>query len=143
MARTSVVWSGLDEYREQLRQLPEACLGEARKAIEGEANASYVTIASVYEAHRFTGTLRRLLTLSPLTLKGQLTTGLVLKSGSPLAWLFDHGSEARHWKRNGKYVGRMPATFIFTRTVGRARRRLTEQFIALLFRHGASKVTGE
>lgn len=141
-SRNTMVWTGLEEFKAALAQLPEACLGEAEKAIESEANAAYVTIAAVYGAHIHTGTLRRLLTLSPLKRTG-VVSGLQLRSGSPLAYIFDAGTEARHWKKNGKYTGRMPPTWIFSRTVGRARRNLTQRFKEMLLRQGAAKVTGE
>lgn len=143
-----VTWDGLAEYQEQLRQLPEACLGEAVKLIEGETNAAYVRIATVYAQHRFTGTLLRLLKLVPISSGGRLTGGRTLRSGSPLAWLFDNGSQARHWK-SGKSTGEMwgttsnPPTHTFSGTVGRARRRLATQFHDLLLRHGATRVISD
>jgi hypothetical protein len=100
----------------------------------------------VYGAHRHTGTLRKRLILGPLPVKGNLTTGRLLKSGSPIAWLFDNGSQARH-HASGKSVGRMwgktPPTHIFRKTVGRTRRRLAQQFRDMLLRRGAATVTEE
>lgn len=143
-----VVWNGLDEYLAELRRLPEDCTGEAGKFIQAETNAAYVEIAAVYEAHRFTGTMRRLLKLLPITSGGALTAGIQLRSGSPLAWLFDNGSQARHWvsgKSTGKMWGKTPPTHIFARTVGKARRTLAAEFRAMLLRRGGpgTTVTGE
>jgi hypothetical protein len=67
-----------------------------------------------------------------------------VKVHSPIAWLFDNGSQVRHYiTKAGKrhLTGRMPAMHIFDRTAARARRRLNERLIAMLVRHGA-KVTG-
>jgi len=139
-----VVWNGLDEYLAELRKLPEDCVGEAEKMATGAANAAFVKIATVYVAHEFTGTLRRLLTLKPAMNKGALATGVVLRSGSPLAWLFDNGSQARHWasgKSTGKMWGRSAPTHIFSSTVGKARRELAAQLRAMLMRRGATKIT--
>jgi hypothetical protein len=141
---STVIWNGLEEYMAELKQLPEACLGEAGKAIEGEVNGAFVAVAQVYERHRFTGTLRRRLTISHLAI-GTHVYGVVLKSGSPLAWLFDNGSQARHWK-SGKGTGEMwgktsnPPTHTFSRAVGKARRKLSGLFREMLLRHGAATV---
>jgi hypothetical protein len=140
---SSMRWDGLRELREELRQLPEACRGEAAKVVEGEVNAAYVTVKRVYEAHRFTGFLSRKLMIEPLKIRGALTTGLVLRSASPLAWLFDNGTQARHYITvNGvKHVtGRMPGFHIFGRTAAFTRRKIRALLIEMVKRHGAAKV---
>jgi hypothetical protein len=72
--------------------------------------------------------------------------GLVLRSGSPIAWLFDNGSKARHWatgKSTGAMWGKTPPTHIFASTVAKGRRRLTVLFKEMLKRRGAATVTGD
>jgi len=138
-------WDGLKEFREEIRKLPEACRGEAAKVVEAEVNGAYVTIKRVYEAHVWTGTLSRRLAIAPLEVKGQ-TTGVVLRSGSPLAWLFDNGSQARHYVTvNGKQhlTGRMPGFHIFGRTAAFTRRKIRALLIEMVKRHGAVKVTDD
>ena len=139
-------WDGLAEFREELRKLPEACRGEAAKVVEGEVNAAYVTVKRVYEAHRHTGNLSNKLAIAPLQVSGQMTTGLILKSGSPLAWIFDNGTEARHYITvNGKkhLTGRMPGAHIFGRTVGFTRRKIRALLIEMVKRHGATTVVDD
>jgi len=147
MAKSGFRWDGLKEYRDRLEQLPEACRVEAARTIEGEVNAAYVRIARVYGEHVHTGTLKRRLVMSPLKVSGQLTTGIVLRSGSPIAWLFDNGSEARHYTEasgtphsTGKMWGKTPPTHIFARTVGFSKRKIADLLKAMLLRHGASRV---
>jgi hypothetical protein len=143
---TSMEWHGLKELREELRRLPEDSRAEAEKVVEGHVNAAYVTIKRVYEAHRVTGTLSTRLSISPLTTRGVMTTGLTLRSGSPLAWLFDHGSEARHYVsvHGVKHLlGRMPARPVFSRTVGFTKRQIRQALTDMLRRRGAQTVTGE
>jgi hypothetical protein len=140
---SSMRWDGLKEFREELRKLPEECRGEAAKVVEGEVNAAYVTVKRVYEAHRFTGFLSSKLAIQPLKVRGALTTGLVLKSGSPLAWLFDNGTQARHYITvNGvtHQTGRMPGFHVFGRTVAFTRRKIRNLLIEMVRRHGATKV---
>ena len=141
---TPIVWDGLKEYLDELRRLPDESKAEAAKLIQGGVNAAYVTIARVYDAHRHTGTLRARLRIS--TLRG----GLKLTSGSPIAWLFDNGSQARHYVEasgathaTGRMWGRTPPTHIFARTVAKERRTLTEQYKAMLRRRGAATVTSD
>jgi hypothetical protein len=141
-----VVWTGLNEYQAELKRLPDVCTDETAKLIEGEVNGAYVTVSQVYGAHRHTGTLQNRLRIAPLKRRGQFIAGLELVSGSPIAWLFDNGSQARHWasgKSTGTMWGKTPPTHIFARTVGRARRALTLQYRAMLLRHGAVRVSGE
>ena len=67
--------------------------------------------------------------------------GAILKSSAPHAWLFEHGSQARH-NDIGANRGSMPPGNIFGPIAGRARRRMNEQFVAMLERNGLT-VTGE
>lgn len=138
MAKQSgMVWHGLEEFRAQLRQVPTACTNEAARIVEGGVNSAYVTISAVYGRHRYTGTLQDRLTIQPLRQKGELTTGLVLKSGSPLAWIFDNGTQARHWK-SGKSTGAMwgktPPTHIFLKTIIKTRREITDKLHGMVHR---------
>jgi hypothetical protein len=138
MAKGSLVWDGFAEFRAALDALPEDCRAEAATLIAAEVKTAYTLIAAVYAAHRVTGTLVARLQIT--TIPG----GFRLVSGSPIAWLFDNGSQARHW-RSGKSTGTMwgktPPTHIFARTVGVARRTLTARFTAMLTRRGAASVT--
>lgn len=140
MAQSQMVWHGLKELQAELRALPAECQGEAGHIIQANVNAAYVTIKRVYEAHVFTGTLSRRLTISTVKL------GLVLRSASPLAWIVDNGTKVRHYITvNGKrhLTGRMPALHIFSRTVGFAKRRVRQDLKDMLLRRGAATVTGE
>jgi hypothetical protein len=146
MAKSELKWDGLKEYMDALKNLPAECVGEAEKLIQGSVNSAYQTVATEYAAHQHTGTLRKRLVIKPLKVKGKLVAGLELVSGSPIAWLFDNGSKARHWasgKSTGKMWGKTAPTHIFKRTIEREGRKLTAQYQALLLRKGAATVTGE
>jgi len=87
---------------------------------------------------------------SALKVAGQFTTGLVLKSGSPLAWLFDNGSQARHYvtkggkdHKTGAMWGKTPPTHIFTRTVAKGKRAVVDRIKTMMLRRGATSVAGE
>jgi hypothetical protein len=84
--------------------------------------------------------------IEPLKIRGALTTGLVLRSASPLAWLFDNGTQARHYITvNGvkHETGRMPGFHVFGRTVAFTRRKIRTILIEMVRRHGATKVTDD
>lgn len=138
MARGSfMVWHGLEEFRAQLRQVPKGCTNEAARIVEGGVNSAYVQVSTVYGKHRYTGTLQNRLKITPLKVRGEFTTGLVLKSGSPLAWIFDNGTQARHWKSGkstGKMWGNTPPTHIFLKTILKTRREITEKLHAMVHR---------
>ena len=139
-------WRGMDELQKELRALPESCRSEAEKHLEDHVHAAFVTIKRVYDAHRFTGTLSARLSISPMRSVGVMSAGLVLRSGSPLAWLFDNGSQARHYvteKGKTHLTGRMPANHVFSRTVGFTRRKLLTELKEMLLRKGAAAVTDD
>jgi len=146
MSKTFVVWNGLNEYREELRNLPKDCTGEALHVVEGGVNSAYQTISAVYGAHHFTGTLQKRLRISPMKVRGEFVTGLMLTSGSPLAWIFDNGTQARHYVTEHGVThatGRMPPTHIFSSTVGKTKRKIVQQLKDMVLRRGASTVSGE
>jgi len=146
MSRATVVWDGLEEYKEQIRTLPAECAKEARNFIEGAVNGAYVTISTVYGQHRVTGNLQKGLKILPLKVSGEYTTGLELRSAAPHAWLFEHGSQGRHYTtvHGVRHVtGRMPPTPIFNGTIGKAKRKLVEQLKDMVIRRGATSVSGE
>ena len=143
MAKTTAVWTGLEEYRAQLRAMPRECVNEAARIVEGAANAAYVKVSTVYGNHRYTGRLQDRLKIVTIN-AGELRTGKDLRSNAPHAWLFDNGTQARHWKSGkstGKMWGHTPPTHIFVRTVVAERRRATQKLKDMVLRHGASTVT--
>ena len=142
--KARVLWSGLDEYVAELRRLPTDSHTEAARIVEGGVNGAFVQIAAVYGAHQVTGDLRRKLTIAPLKVRRQLTTGLLLRNTSKIAWVFDHGSQARHYTTvNGAthLTGAMPARPTFNRIVGQTKRRIGRQLRDMLRRRGATAIT--
>jgi hypothetical protein len=136
---------GLAELQEELRQLPAQLTGEAQKIVEAEANAAAVAIRRVYADHVVSG---RLLRGVEVVLESK-SFGVVYKvvSRSPIAWLFDNGSQARHWAtRGGRSTGTMwgqtPPTHVFVRTMMAARVKMWKALALLLTRHGL-KVSGD
>jgi len=147
MANNRMVFNGMDELREQLRNLPAELTTEASRIVEATANAAAVEVRTEYGKHNITGDLQSGVIVTHVD-QGKYAAGAILKSSSPLAWLFDNGSQARHYfsqsgakHSTGKMWGQIPPTHIFARTAGRARRLMMEKFIAMLERNGL-RVTG-
>lgn len=147
MASNALRFDGLAELREQLRNLPAELTAEASRLVEGTANGMAVEVRTEYGKHNVTGDLQSGVVVTH-TEGGKWSAGAIVKSTSPHAWLFDNGSQARHYFSNngekhetGKMWGRIPPTHVFGRAAGRARRQLNAKFIAMLERAGL-RVTG-
>lgn len=132
MANT-VVWDGLKEFQEQLRQLPEACTGEAGNLITGAVNAVAHDIKGAYPVR--TGNLRDHLVIAPLTKRG-LVTGAAVKNTAKHALIWENGTQVRHTSL-GANRGSMPPGHNFVPKIVRARRALTQQLKDMVARHGA------
>lgn len=141
----TVRWSGLEELKAQLRSLPADLAGEASGIVGAAATEARTEIALVYAAHVGpTGNLAR--GLQPVaTVAGPVSASARLKNTAKHAWLFDNGSQARHWlsgKSTGRMWGRTPPTHVFVATIIRRRRQMYERLKALLVEHGLT-VSGD
>lgn len=135
----SVQWSReLEELHQWMRIIPEELTGEASHIMEDAANGAAVAVKQVYGQHRVTGKLQNGVSVSHF-FKGKFIAYAIVKSASPIAWLFDNGSQARHWasgKSTGTMWGKTPPTHIFVKTAIHFRRRGYEACKELLVRKG-------
>lgn len=141
-----IQWDGMDELKTMLRSLPSDLTGAAIDLVNEAAEAAQTEIAAGYHQGP-TGNLRAGL---GITFKaGLFKTVAVLRNRAAHAWLWDNGSQLRHyagpWK-HGKATGAMwgktgpPHTFV--KGVIKHRRLMYERFKDLLRDHGLL-VTGE
>lgn len=145
-------FEGLEELKQQLLKLPADLAGDAVDIVQGIADEAADAVRDGYpvrETGLHPGRFRKSRWFPPGQLKGRVSvrrsngptwTGAEVISGSPIAWLYDNGSEARHW-RNGKYVGRMPPTHHFVKTMIRYRAIMGEALKRLL-EYAGLRVTG-
>lgn len=143
-----VTWSGLDELRAQLRKLPADLSDEASGIVLDAANQTVDVVGAVYDAHAKTGNLRSGLFVR-VSAAGPYGTGAIVKSNAKHAWLFDHGSQLRHYvtkggktHSTGQMWGKTPPTHVFVRTVVQQRHAMYGRLKALLVKHGAT-VSGD
>lgn len=142
MAKPTVVWQGLEEYRKMLLALPDSLRGEADNYVEENANAAAVDIRGAYPAR--TGNLRDGVEVLEKA-AGRYGTARLVRTRAPHAVIFERGTVARHYftRNNVKHLlGRMPAGHVFVPRVIRWRRRLLDQLKAMLERHGARVIDG-
>jgi hypothetical protein len=126
----SVTWSGLDELRENLRTLTPDLAEEADGIIEHEAQLAKAEVAQGYPP----GELRDRLG-STTTSVGRFGTSVMLSNSSPVAWIFENGSQARHNKL-GANRGVMPPAHAFVPPIVRHRAAMWTKLRALVERAG-------
>jgi hypothetical protein len=145
MSQNRFVFDGLEELREELRNLPRELADEAGDIVTGNAEAAVAEVRQVYEQHVASGNLLKRLFIS--TSQSAFGAGALVRNSAPHAWIFENGSQARHWAA-GKGTGAMwgktaqPPTHTFIRAMMRHRKQMYEQLKALLAQKGL-QVTGE
>lgn len=145
MSGFRVVWEGLDELRAQLRAMPAELAAEGGGIVDGAADVAHAEILAAYERHRYSGDLAAHVTRGRGTAVGRFGASTIIKSNAAHAWLFENGSQARHYiTKNGvrHLTGRMPPANIFVPITQRRRRGMYDALAAMLERHGL-RVTGK
>ena len=139
---SGVTWTGMEELKEALSRLPQELAGESTGIVEGAANGAAVAVKQVYGQHRVSGRLQDGVYVSQF-LKGKFFHGFLVKSSSPIAWLFDHGSQTRQYvtesgaiHKTGAMWEKRPPTHIFVKTMIRFRRGMYEELKGVLVRAG-------
>lgn len=142
MSSNRLIFDGMDELKRQLRQMPKDLTGEASEIVVKSANDAAEELRANYPD--VTGNLRKGVKVSTEAV-GQFGAGAVVKNTSPHAWLYDRGSQARHWvsgKSTGKMWGKTHPRHLFVRTAIKHRRKMYSKLKALLVSKGLI-VTGD
>lgn len=148
------VIEGLDAFREQLRNAPEAFAEEAGPVVIGAATEAKDELGAAYPVrqtglrpgpHRKSpwyapGGLKNRITVRTLS-EGRFGAGAVVKNSAPHAWLYDNGSQARHYvtgsgktHETGAMFEKRPPTHLFVKTVIRKRREMYQALKAMVER---------
>jgi hypothetical protein len=133
------VWSGLEEFRDALKRLPTDLRDDAAAIMNEEVEAARAAIDADYAQHEFTGNLRARLLLTT-KYDGPFGYRAELRNRAHHAWLFDNGSEARHYVHEksgrihatGKMWGKTPPAHTFVRNAMRARERIQTRIVAMM-----------
>lgn len=141
----TLIWSGLEELRAELRRLPEDLTGEASHIVEGAANDAAGEAQRGYAQHlQHPGELQDDVHVE-IVASGQLASAYLVKNTSRLAWMFESGTVARHYitvRGNRHLTGAVRALHVFIPAMQRNRHRMYEQLKDLLVQHGLS-VSGD
>ncbi len=143
MSNNQMVFRGFEEFKAQLRNLPSELAGEASGIVIGAAEVAAAAIEQKYRANAHTGDLADGV-LVEVVEAGPFGVAARVRSVGNLAWLYEMGSEARHYvtvRGNTHLTGRMPAGNYFIPECIRRRRAMNEALKAMMERHGLT-VTG-
>lgn len=131
MANNRLRIAGLDELRASLRNLVPALRGAAQGLVFQAADEAKAEIVAAYPER--TGNLRRGVTLKKDY--GQFYVAVLISTKAKHAWLYEHGSQARHTQL-GANRGAMPARPTFAPIMARRRRALNDALIKLVEQQG-------
>lgn len=129
-------FDGMAEFRAALRRLPEDLAVEASGIVKATAEGVAAQVKGNYPTGR-TGNLVRGVTVTHFE-NGKVAAGAVVKSTAKHAFIFERGTKPRKTSR-GFNRGQMPEAPESQRmipVVVRFRRRMVDQLIAMMERHG-------
>jgi hypothetical protein len=146
MSQTRVVFDGLEELKRDLRNLPQTLTDEARGIVEHAAKTAASDVRASYP--RVHGNLIKGVRVSTSE-PNRFSAAATVKNTAPHAWIYDNGSNARHYytksgkkHETGAMWGRHPATHLFVRASIRARREMYGRLKAMLTAQGL-EVSGD
>ena len=132
MSNNRFTWTGLEELKAALRNLPAELATEGGRIVEARANGAAATIKAGYPSR--TGDLRDKLTVTHT--RSRFGARSVIKNTSKHALPFEVGSQVNRVTAQGWNRGRMPANPLFSQTMRRERRGMWSDLADLLRRHG-------
>lgn len=133
------VWTGLDELKRALQQLPRKLTEEGTAIALAEANAASAEAVAAY-ARGPTGHLKDGMSVK-VDNAGPFGVKVTVRNKAAHAWLYDYGSQARHNKLNANR-GSMPPAHAFVPKMVRHRKRMYDRQRAVLRAEGLD-VSGE
>jgi len=129
-ARNAFTWTGLDELRAALRNLPAELTADASAIVDDNAERAKSTVFQAYPP----GELRDRLVLETVT-AGSFGVAMKLSSRSPWAYAYENGTEARH-TLTGAGRGRQEPKPTVIPAITRYRARMYAQLADMLRAHG-------
>jgi hypothetical protein len=122
----------LPELRAALLALPKELVDEASDIVEDSAQRAAADIIASYPSR--TGNLRKGIRVSRRRLSNFAVLAFVVQR-APHAWIFEHGTQARH-NAIGANRGSMPPGWVFVPRVMRYRAEMYRRLAAMVERHG-------
>ncbi len=139
MSNKLIIDSG--EFRAVLKNLPKDLTTEASDIVVNHAEKAGSQIASVYDRVHKTGNLRRGLKIQKAP-AATFHAVAVVRSTSPHAWLYEHGTQGRirYYKLASR--GPMPGANVFVPAVIRERRAMVDDLVRMVERAGLTVTRG-
>jgi hypothetical protein len=131
----SFVWSGLDQLMVDLHDLPAALVRDGNAIVDNSANSTADEIRGAYPP----GELADGVKVETMT-GSAFFVGRRVRSTSPLAFIYESGTQVRHTSL-GYNRGRMLPAHVYVPRMIHARQALDDEWRGLLRRHGLT-VTG-
>jgi hypothetical protein len=132
MASVDII--GLQELQLALLALPDHLAELAGHIVQDEAEQARAAIVAEYEAHRKTGNLARGVKLIEQA-AGRYGAAYQVRSTARHAWLYEHGSQARH-SRTHPDLGAMPPNPVLIQTAVRRRKSMYQRLADMIAREG-------
>lgn len=133
-------WEGLEEFREAMQHLPDDLRDDAEGIVQEAVDHAEAEIYAAYG--RKTGNLRDHLKQERVA-SGPFGITIRLKNTAKHAWLWDNGTEARHYitesgaiHETGAMWGKTAPPHTFVRGSIKWRRWMYDQLKAMLVEHG-------
>jgi len=137
MSNNRFVWDGLEELRQELRNLPPELQAEGGEIIVDSAESAADEIREAYPVR--TGNLKARVRVKKTA--NSVSTTVVVSNTAKHAYIFENGTEARHTDL-GANRGSMPPGHVFIPAVMKHRRRMYDRLKDLIARKGL-EVSGE
>jgi hypothetical protein len=131
--RGGVRWRGLAEFRQALRNLPEALRTEADHIVKGATNAAAFDIRGRYGAHRRSGRLQASVSVAPRKAR-RFGVRWQVRASAWYARLFEYGHPTRQTKSGSPNPQPPRPTFMPAYRAHRA--RMYDALKTMLQRHG-------
>lgn len=137
MSNNRLKFDGLQEFKKSLRALPVELHAEAENEVDAEANQAALEIRQAYKMR--SGKLVEGVIVERVE-RSRFFAGRRVVSKSPLAMIYENGTQVRHTDL-GYNRGRMPPAHVFIPAMIRHRREMYDRLRDLMRRHGL-KVIG-
>lgn len=139
MANFKIAINGLEELREQLKNLPADLTAEAAVIVQAHAEAAYSEMDQQYAEHDFTGRLRGGLAILKVYNDTRYAVRWIVRNRAPHAYWAEYGTEMRQ-TTTGVGRGRMQPLRIFV-PIAIRKRELMVQALAGVVRRAGLRVT--
>jgi hypothetical protein len=134
-----VIWVGLDQFKAELRRLPDTLTADGDLICRRTAFAAAASVRLGYDAHTYSGNLAEHVAVIDMA-RARFGTAYRVRAGARHAHMFEFGTQARHtslgWDR-----GAAPPGNVFVPRMQRYRLAMYAELAAMMRSHGLTVTT--